>query len=107
MTSLRLDQRRLGPFRFYPSDPVVSTYEITLPAGSKLVSKPADLHPNVGVIPYDLNSPLFSDYAAKSRFVWMPPGTSASYHDTESFDFPAGTTSARPSIVTLRSRRRR
>jgi uncharacterized repeat protein (TIGR03806 family) len=42
------------------------------------------------VIPYDLNTPLFSDYATKYRFVWMPPGTSATYSDTEAFDFPAG-----------------
>jgi hypothetical protein len=27
---------------------------------------------NPGVLPYDLNSPLFSDYALKLRTVWMP-----------------------------------
>lgn len=46
---------------------------------------------NSGVIPYDLNTPLFSDYAHKLRTVWMPPGTSAKYQPTESFDFPVGT----------------
>jgi len=51
----------------------------------------SDLRPNQGVVPYDLNSPLFSDYATKYRFVWMPPGTSAAYHPTEAFDFPVGT----------------
>ena len=35
--------------------------------------------PNEGVLPYDLNTALFSDYAAKHRFVWLPPGTSATY----------------------------
>jgi uncharacterized repeat protein (TIGR03806 family) len=51
------------------------------------------LQPNHGVLPYDLNTPLFSDYAAKYRFVWMPPGTSAQYrdHDNDVFDFPVGT----------------
>jgi uncharacterized repeat protein (TIGR03806 family) len=49
------------------------------------------LHPNAGVIPYDLNTPLFSDYATKYRFVWMPPGTSAVYNATEAFEFPIGT----------------
>jgi len=47
--------------------------------------------PNEGVIPYDLNTPLFSDYATKHRFVWMPSGVSATYDDTESFAFPVGT----------------
>jgi len=46
---------------------------------------------NSGVIPYDLNTPLFSDYAHKLRTVWMPPGTSAKYEPRESFDFPVGT----------------
>jgi uncharacterized repeat protein (TIGR03806 family) len=49
------------------------------------------LRPNVGVLPFDLNTPLFSDYASKYRFVWMPPGTSASYDDDSVFNFPVGT----------------
>jgi len=51
----------------------------------------ARLKPNTGVVPYDINTPLFSDYATKHRFVWMPPGTSATYRDTEAFEFPTGT----------------
>src|ERR1700694_3491929 len=51
----------------------------------------ADLKPNARVIPYDLNSPLFSDYATKSRFVWMPAGASAIYRADDAFDFPTGT----------------
>jgi uncharacterized repeat protein (TIGR03806 family) len=49
------------------------------------------LRPNQGVLPYDLNTPLFSDYASKYRFVWMPPGNSAYYRDDSSFEFPIGT----------------
>lgn len=47
--------------------------------------------PNEGVLPYDLNSPLFSDYTEKHRFVWMPPGTSARYDAEKAFSFPVGT----------------
>jgi len=47
--------------------------------------KPAD-----GVVPYDLNTALFTDYAAKYRFVYVPEGQAANYHDTEAFDFPVG-----------------
>lgn len=46
---------------------------------------------NEGVLPYDLNTPLFSDYAHKLRTVWMPPGTSAKYNPDGNFDFPVGT----------------
>jgi len=49
------------------------------------------LKPNAGVLPYDLNTPLFSDYASKYRFVWMPAGSSAEYRDDGPFDFPVGT----------------
>lgn len=49
------------------------------------------LEPNPGVIPYDVNTPLFSDYAEKFRTVWMPPGQPAGYSDTDAFDFPVGT----------------
>jgi uncharacterized repeat protein (TIGR03806 family) len=47
--------------------------------------------PANGVIPYDLNTPLFSDYAYKLRFVKFPEGKSASYLPDEAFNFPEGT----------------
>ena len=42
------------------------------------------------VIPYDLISPLFSDYAEKKRFVYVPPGHSLEYDSLEVFNFPVG-----------------
>lgn len=51
-----------------------------------------DLEPEFGVVPYTLNSPLFSDYSKKKRFIWMPNNTKASYiDDNVSLDFPIGT----------------
>jgi uncharacterized repeat protein (TIGR03806 family) len=47
--------------------------------------------PAEGVLPYDLNTPLFSDYATKYRFVRLPVGTSARYDDSDVFEFPVGT----------------
>ena len=44
------------------------------------------------VIPYALNTPLFSDYAEKLRFIKMPSGLTVSYNATEVLDFPVGTT---------------
>src|SRR5262249_24098873 len=55
----------------------------------------ATQQPAPGVMPYELNTPLFSDYAAKYRFVKLPPGTTAKYHATETFDFPVGTVVAK------------
>tara|TARA_R110002126_G_scaffold79509_1_gene197237 strand:+ start:44608 stop:45687 length:1080 start_codon:yes stop_codon:yes gene_type:complete len=43
-----------------------------------------------GVLPYDLVTPLFSDYASKFRFVHVPLGKTAAYADPEVFDFPVG-----------------
>lgn len=51
-----------------------------------------NLDPVFGVLPYDLISPLFSDYAHKKRFVWMPDGVSANYeNDYSVLNFPTGT----------------
>ncbi len=50
-----------------------------------------NLQPEAGVVECALNSPLFSDYAFKKRFVKIPPGQKASYHPTEVLDFPEGT----------------
>ena len=46
---------------------------------------------NAGVLPYDLVTPLFSDYAHKLRTVWMPAGVSATWSPDQAFDFPVGT----------------
>ena len=43
------------------------------------------------VEPYDLNTPLFSDYAVKDRAIFVPEGTTYSYVDNGVFEFPVGT----------------
>src|ERR1019366_2934170 len=71
--------------------PFAEPFPTKLAAWRLFIGDPAALKPNAGVVPYDLNTPLFSDYATKYRYVWMPPGTSATYSDTEAVDFPVGT----------------
>lgn len=56
-----------------------------------LAVKAGALAPAAGVLPYDLNTPLFSDYAGKFRTIWMPPGTAARYAGDQALDFPVGT----------------
>jgi uncharacterized repeat protein (TIGR03806 family) len=53
----------------------------------------ANLIPNDGLVPYDLNTPLFSDYAEKARFVFVPTGngTYATYTGENGLvDLPVG-----------------
>jgi uncharacterized repeat protein (TIGR03806 family) len=59
------------------------------------VGDAASQEPVAGVIPYDLNSALFSDYAAKYRFVKLPPGMHANYREDDVFEFPVGTVIAK------------
>lgn len=50
-----------------------------------------DQKPSYGVIPYKPNSELFSDYALKNRFVWMPKGVKATFNgDGNVLEFPVG-----------------
>ncbi|MEL6650640.1 MAG: SO2930 family diheme c-type cytochrome [Bacteroidota bacterium] len=50
----------------------------------------ADLAPKSNVFPYELNSTLFTDYAHKKRFIYLPEGTSLTYQDGGLPAFPEG-----------------
>lgn len=62
--------------------PTLAAYRLFLDAEGE--------RPNAGVTPYGLATPLFSDYADKARFVFLPPGARASYRADGPFDFPVG-----------------
>ncbi|MGB0789232.1 MAG: Ig-like domain-containing protein [Marinirhabdus sp.] len=48
--------------------------------------------PVFGVLPYKPINELFSDYAKKARYIWMPPQVSATYDgDKNILGFPEGT----------------
>ena len=48
--------------------------------------------PSLNVLPYEPASSLFTDYASKKRFIWMPIGVTATYiADNKILDFPVGT----------------
>jgi uncharacterized repeat protein (TIGR03806 family) len=46
--------------------------------------------PTTRVMPYQLNTPLFSDYAEKQRFLYVPAGKKAAYEPSAALDFPVG-----------------
>ncbi|WP_028282614.1 hypothetical protein [Olleya marilimosa] len=51
-----------------------------------------DLSPVLGVLPYQPINSLFTDYAHKKRFIWMPENQKATYvNDYSILNFPDGT----------------
>ncbi|MGK0366684.1 MAG: putative repeat protein (TIGR03806 family) [Saprospiraceae bacterium] len=52
----------------------------------------ADLIPNTAarVLPYDLNTALFSDYASKKRFIYVPEDSSIPFDTSGVLDLPEG-----------------
>lgn len=52
--------------------------------GGRIAARP-------GMVTYELQTPLFSDYAQKWRTIWMPKGVHATYRADRWFDFPVGT----------------
>lgn len=50
----------------------------------------AQLQPAADVLSYEVNAPLFSDYAEKARFIALPPGTRMTFRSQGPFDFPVG-----------------
>jgi uncharacterized repeat protein (TIGR03806 family) len=49
------------------------------------------LEPMSGIVPYEIQAPLWSDGAIKRRWVSVPDGTSIGYSETEHYDIPPGT----------------
>ena len=47
--------------------------------------------PKSNVFPYQISTPLFTDYAKKLRYMVLPEGQKMSYVNPEKFDFPIGT----------------
>lgn len=46
---------------------------------------------NAALVPYDLNSSLFTDHAFKLRAIYVPPGKTVGYTADKALDFPVGT----------------
>lgn len=80
-----------GPALAVNQDVVMADKPARTLSAYELFTDMAAQEPAKGVVPYDLNTPLFTDYAAKFRFVHLPDGQSAPYNDSEVFDFPVGT----------------
>ena len=51
----------------------------------------ASIRYNDRVVPYDLNTPLFSDFSLKARAIYVPEGQTIAYTADGPLDFPVGT----------------
>lgn len=65
--------------------------EKKLSAYQFFAGKLSDLQPQPGVIPYTINSELFSNYAGKLRFIRLPGGTKAGFTNDGPLALPVGT----------------
>ena len=70
--------------------PVAAEAPATLSA-TGLFTDVATLTAAPGVVPYGVNSPLWSDAAEKQRWVALPPGEVIGFTPTGSWDWPQGT----------------
>ncbi len=57
-----------------------------------LFGDPGPRDPAPTLTPYGLNTPLFSDYAQKERYLYLPPGAAARYTSQGALGFPVGAT---------------
>ena len=62
--------------------PTLAAYRLFTDAGGRA--------PNAGLVPYALNTPLFSDYAEKQRYLYLPSGKQAGYRAQGVLDLPVG-----------------
>jgi uncharacterized repeat protein (TIGR03806 family) len=93
------NDRRTNQLVAKQEEPAEKLSEYGLFQGDIAAQRPAE-----GVIPYDLNSSLFADYALKYRFVKLPAGAHAEYSDNEVFEFPVGTVIAKTFAYPLNAR---
>ena len=72
-------------------DPAAMPYD-SLSTYNFFAGAMAQQQPVQGVLPYELITPLFTDYAHKHRFIWMPASVTGQYvSDGAVLDLPDGT----------------
>lgn len=95
-----LPEAKLRPHRTPDSNlsPAVAAYRAApkkLSEWKLFVDDNGKWNPASDVVAYDLNTPLFSDYTIKHRFVRLPKGQAMAWHDSDALEFPVGTVIAK------------
>lgn len=89
------------PFPLDPTEPIIPDTTVSVDLSKVPYPKLSDYRfftgnmvdhePNAGVLIYEPITPLFTDYALKKRYVWMPEGSKANYiADNKNLDLPVG-----------------
>ena len=101
LASYRAKLEPLPPVKLAPPEPPapanIETVRVYRSAPEKLsdyglfVGNGSAQEPVPGVVPYDLNTALFSDYTSKYRFIRIPADTQIEYRTNGVFEFPVGT----------------
>ena len=79
-------------------NPAVAVYRAApkqLSEWELFVASDGQIVPASDVVSYTLNTPLFSDYAVKHRFIRLPGGGQMLWNDIDAFEFPVGTVVAK------------
>ncbi len=71
----------------FPSDKAPAK----LSAWNAISSNGTTMSHHTAVVPYDLSSALFTDYALKMRAIYVPAGKQITYTTTGTLEFPVGT----------------
>lgn len=74
-----------------PQQPVAFSFKENLSEYGFFTGVLKELRPAAGILPYDLATPLFTDYAVKDRFIVLPVGKAMQYKDSGAVDFPDST----------------
>ncbi len=83
-----------GVYQMRPQDPEVQKAAEQFPrklSETGLFDSVPDNRPAVGLIPYELNMPFWSDYAVKDRYIALPKQASVGYQPRKKWEFPVGT----------------
>ena len=77
-------------YKFAPASPTASRPLPTLLSETGAFTNLATLEPHPGLIPYTVNSPLWSDAAHKMRWLAVPTNTLVTFAATGGWTFPGG-----------------
>ncbi len=73
------------------AEPVIPEFRQNLSEMNIFVGNLSNLQPSIYAFEYQLNTPLFTDYAHKQRLIALPPGTTMEFNGDGLPDFPDNT----------------
>jgi uncharacterized repeat protein (TIGR03806 family) len=79
------------PFLGFPATAAESSSSPQLLSRTQAFADLGSLETNAGILPYDVQSPLWSDGAQKRRWIALPSGGRIGFSETGAWTFPPGT----------------